>query len=503
MFQMTTPDLEAQDDLLTRTITNNMYLQPIREDFCDHVQQRAAQGPAGTQLKNEFNSQESKEITVTCAVEQHEAIAVGSIRFLIKARIAHTAALQAWSTAGDEALALPDDAIGVYVPSAICSSQFIGVDTLFGMSSVSLRALMPLYRSNQGSHGMYFWANEYFNAPNKKGFPHKGHTDTVNRLDYHGGRHVASNSETELEIIEKLSHPLNHNTHTLITGSFSDFDTIKFLPPGCTPRFKLTFAPHAQRTLLLANPAMYLVFESVQVLYTVVSIPRIQVERPLTKYTVMDIHCESLPLTIQQQSIYVPVTRGDKELVPQVIIIFVAHAEAFHPVRMTRWGPELKGNAIKSYICTFTGVHIPYFHAHTPDGRVTFENPDELNTMRSAFMGMATRSYIAAPESQLSTAQVHLLEEEFDLNRKPVHKCILVVTDPNAQVYKDSCGGVTDGRLDMTIDFNPEQITPQDRLYIFRYMRFDVAFNSPSGPQGNELSPGHCKPSYTKFYTKE
>lgn len=498
MLQMMTPTLDQGNGSgMQQTVAENTQLRVMRDDFCERVQQRTAQGPAGYELNNAFNSTETKDITVTCACEPHECLIIGSIRVVAKAKVMHTTAMNPWSLEGDNALVLPAEQNSVFIPSGMIHAQFQSVDATFGHSPVSLKALMPFMRQNQhGSHALFQWAYNYFNQPYRKGHPRKGYSDSVSRAEYHGGRHMAVSSETNLEFIEALAHPLNVNTQTLITQSFSETDSLKMLPPGMSPRFKFTFAHFLQRVVLIANPQLVIRFDSVQVFYTVASMPQLIIPSPLTYYPVMDLHCEAFPLTQGQRQAYIPITRGDQDLIPQVLVAFVAHKDAFIPERLTRWGPELGARAMDSFSISFRGSNVPFFHQHTVDGKLRFDNHDEVNTMRAAFLGKAGRQAMATPEHQLSTADYHLLEEEFENNQKQVHKCVLMLTDPNTQLSRDSCGGVSDGRFDITVDFAENTVNGLDRLYVLKFIRYDVVFNSPGNPQANELSPGHCKPSY-------
>ncbi|AWG87407.1 LO7 [Symphysodon discus adomavirus 1] len=493
---MTTPDIKFDDNMVTSALCENTGLQFTREHAIGYASQRTGQGPAGSEMKIDLNSRDCKEIVVQLGCEPDEAIVVGSMRFYAKGTVKHTEALANWSLEGDAALDLGEGR-SQPIPLSVLNGQFQNIDMIFGSSSTSLRSLMPLYRSNQHTQSVVAWASWYFNSPCRRGWQHSGHTDCVAPADYHGGRHAVNDSRQEWCAIEQVAHPLNLPINTLAVQSFNDRDTMKVLPRGCSPRLILTCGAWPLRIQLRADPPLFVEFSTFQVRYCTIHVPDLHPEKPLSTYPVMDISVQILPLTAGQTKLYFPVTRGDQDLMPQHLVAFVARRDAFEHTQMTLYGPEIKGDVFERFTCLYNGMHKPAFNTHSVDGSVTWDDLDLLNTVRSAWIGKLGRTPLAIPDEQLSFADLNLTEQP--AQNRPVFKCILVHSDPNTQFNRSTCAGVTQGRWDMEIDFTANAIDGRDRLFVITWQKYDVAFFPPGHQQGNELSPGNCKPSYAEL----
>nr|DAC81129.1 TPA_asm: LO7 [Blueface angelfish adomavirus] len=498
---MTTTESDNTEDFLEAAFKGNMYSSFVREDCCDHTYQRHGQGPAGTQIAVELNSREVKEIVIHLPCEHHEIICRGSIRFVAKGRVKHTIADQPWSLVGDEPIRIANNARQVVMPSCVLNSQFSTCDITFAHSSSTLRAYMPLSRSNQNNQGVLAWTGFYIGRSSRRGCPHRSHTDCVDPSDYHGGDHIVQDNTGTVQLIETWYHPANEGPHMLAHQSFSERDTMQSFPPGCSLKMILTLRDWPQRVTLNREPQLLLDFTEFAVVYTTVSLHDPTIERPLTRFPLMDMHVATYPLEQGQTFAHVPITRSDGDLIPQFLMAFVAHTDAFEPYRMGQFAPDIVVRPFKTHACTFNGIMKPHFHTISVDGILRWENHDDLNSSRCAWLGRITRSILTGLDTQMSQGDVDLTVEE-TVRPKFIHNCILLVTDTNTQVNRETCAGVGGGRLHLDIEFYENAVGGLDKLYVVKIQKFDLCLNSPAHPQtANEISPANCMPSYAEVVT--
>lgn len=497
---MTTHHESNADSTLGRSLKDNLATLHTREDVIQSINERRGHGTAGSNIAQEVNSGDTKEIHVDLSVEGHQCIMMGSIRMVARGKVFSTNTMQEWSLAGDDALDLGGDTM-IHPPFGMLSAQFATVDVSVGTSTSTLRSHMPLSRASQGSHCAYSWVQRYFTVPFRRGHPHEGHIDAALIEDYHSGpKHSIRSSENEFEVIETLAHPLNQPINTMATQDFTDTDGLKTLPPGCSLRLILTCGNFPARMQIRVNPPLFVRFTAFHLVYTVVGLMNPEIPRQHLTYPTLDVQIESHPLPLGQRVVFVSVTRLDTELIPQWVVAFVAPHNAFNPANMGRYGPRVTQAAIEQYTCLIQGMQNPYFQSTTPDGSIKFSDVDELNSVRGRWLGKSGRQLLAVPDNQLSPADLHLTMDASALNQQqPVHSCILICTDLNTQMNRDSCGGVNTSRLDLEVHYTEEAANQLNRLYVVKFQKFDITLETSGLGRGYEFSETLTKPSYTVF----
>ncbi|DAC81229.1 TPA_asm: LO7 [Leatherback sea turtle adomavirus] len=483
---MTTTGSENHDSDLSGILQENLSEQHVYAPITDILTTREAQVGGGPDLTTILNIDGPREASVLLQCQRDEAILMGSIRFYARGKLQYTGSSNGWKITGKSG---PSSATEIRVisgtsstpdhvtlPPLLLNSQFQTVDIRVGTSG-SVNAHLQNLRGSAGGNGALAVCNRYFNTPQLTGVTLDNSFDDLSQLGNRSGLQI-KDSDDPWEGVETLYHQLNTPCNSLCSTDFDDQETLKILPRGLQLGLKFVTRQFLERVILQptysssagsieAGKFLKVVFEEVKVLYTCCRIPQeyIPLEPQAPRFVTMDLGIEAYPLSAAQQSVTVHVTKNDTDFVPHYVILFVGQTSCFHLRNLFMHGFDAV-NAIKSFFCTFNGSNTPDFMRIYVDARCALDSLVQRRTMHDCYLGKGALTPGRWREFERPPAERHL---QLHVESLPASRCVFIPTDPSTYLVREASGGISVGRLDVTVELTTTAVKAGMSVYVVKF----------------------------------
>lgn len=517
---------DAYDEDLSLTLQQNLTSYHVAGPLTTQVYTREGQSHGGPSLVAQLNQQGTGDCAIDLQCPTDEAILVGSITFVARGHIvSYNAAgvLQpGWqSTQHNQANYAQTDAQNanqagrVHIPFYTLNSQFTQLDLEIGQTQ-SVNAYLPLTRSSEFGPGPLGILNQYWNQPADSGYYHENSTSHTASANHLVNCSVAAHTDHWVAQ-ERVCHQLNMTHNLLSSWDFDDHEDRRILPRGMNLRIRGCTRPWADRaTVFLTHNqlTLRLVFDSMRVVYSTVKIPHSHRDsEPIESlFATIDSGLRAHALVAGQRSITVPVTHTDADIVPGVIVAFVALNTAFNTQALTQTPSVITTvpGALTTVRCNLNGNGMPDFMSIYMESTC---NPTDLLhrcAMINAFLGRAGNMAGRSRQGDRSSGETHLMSYTAPTAANAAAvlaiNSIIIVTDPSTTVVREAGSGVLTGRLDLQIDLAANMLNTH-RLYILSFTKQQIGISKVREQEGTQpqyvLSVAETRPAYTRVTVEE
>ncbi|ANC70195.1 ORF05R [Marbled eel polyomavirus] len=407
---------------------------------------------------------------------------------------------------------------GSACPFFFLNNQFTQIDLEIGQTQ-SVNAYLPLTRSSEFGPGPIGILNQYFNQPSDAGYYHENSTSHTSSATHLTQCSVAANTDFWVAQ-ERVVHQLNTTHNLLSSWDFDDHEDRRILPRGMNLRIRGCTRPYNDRSIVAmshnanAQQTLRLVFDSMRVIYTTVKIPHSHrsSETIESLFATIDTGLRSHALVQGQRSATIPITHTDADIVPGVIVLFVADNNAFNTVNLTQTPSVITSvpNIITSVRCNLNGNGMPDFMSIYMESVC---NPTDMLhrcAMINAFLGRAGNMTGRSRQGDRSPGETHLMSytarDAANAASVLAINAVILCTDPSTTVVREAGSGVLTGRLDVQIELG-QNILNTHRIYALSFCKQQIGIGKVREQDGTQpqyvLSVSETRPAYTRVTVEE